>query len=397
MRKRLFFFISFETIGMKCYRCKNEDIKYFGFDKGTYYCRKCISFSRMDLDEPVKPCSLKRRKIKVKAYLEYELTPYQKKVSNQILELLKRKKNVFLYACTGAGKTEITFDSIQYYLNSQKKVCFAISRRQVCIEIQSRLQKAFPSLQVVVVAQGYTDITDGDIIVCTMHQLYRYPYGFDLLIMDEVDAFPYVGNDVLRSIASLSCKGELMYLSATPDAYSRKEIEKGNMVMVSLFKRPHGHPLPIPKVIRCHLFAQVLYALYLSIQISKSNQQVLIFVPRIEDTILYHFLYLPFIKNKYIHSKTEEKDEIMNQFRKNEFPCLITTTLLERGITIPDVQVIVIEADHAVYTCASLIQIFGRAGRDFNHPKGRCFCLCSKKSKAISDCIKELKMMNDSV
>ena len=57
---------------------------------------------------------------------------------------------------------------------------FAISRRQVVLEIAQRLRQAFPTLHIVEVTQGYTTITDGDIIVCTMHQLYRYPDGFDL-------------------------------------------------------------------------------------------------------------------------------------------------------------------------------------------------------------------------
>ena len=92
------------------------------------------------------------------------------------------------------GKTEICFESICGYLAQGKKVGFAISRRQVVLEIANRLRRAFPELSVCEVAQGYTQVTDADLIVCTTHQLYRYPYAFDLLILDELDAFPFVGN-----------------------------------------------------------------------------------------------------------------------------------------------------------------------------------------------------------
>ena len=106
------------------------------------------------------------------------------------------------------GKTEICFESICGYLAQGKKVGFAISRRQVVLEIANRLRIAFPELRVCEVAQGYTQVTDADLIVCTTHQLYRYPYAFDLLILDELDAFPFVGNEVLQAIANQACIGQ---------------------------------------------------------------------------------------------------------------------------------------------------------------------------------------------
>jgi len=43
------------------------------------------------------------------------------------------------------------------------------------------------------------DALTGNIIVLTTHQLFRYEDYFDLLIFDEIDAFPYVGDLVLES------------------------------------------------------------------------------------------------------------------------------------------------------------------------------------------------------
>ena len=37
------------------------------------------------------------------------------------------------------------------------------------------------------VCGGHTEVTDGDLIICTTHQLYRYYRAFDLLILDEPD------------------------------------------------------------------------------------------------------------------------------------------------------------------------------------------------------------------
>ena len=61
---------------------------------------------------------------------------------------------------------KLTMDAIQYYLRQGKKVGFAISRRQVVLEIKERMQQAFSSLHVVAVCEGFTDVTYGDLIVC---------------------------------------------------------------------------------------------------------------------------------------------------------------------------------------------------------------------------------------
>lgn len=364
-------------------------------DHGVYYCRKCIGFSRLEADTPLVPVRLHTFKYKGMYHLDYDLTDKQQKASQQALAYLRLGKDVFLYAATGAGKTEITFASIHYYLSVGKKVGFAISRRQVVLEIRDRLQKAFSDLRVIAVAQGYTDITDGDIIVCTMHQLYRYYQSFDLLIMDEVDAFPFVDNEVLEAIADGACKGQKLLLSATPDEKNKQKIERNEMEMITLFERPHKHPLIIPKVIERPVFIQFLCVLYYCF--SWKTKQILLFVPTKQ---MAHFICLflsIFFSCAYVHSAKEDKDEIMDAFRHQDFRILVSTTLLERGITVPSVQVIVFQADHIVFTSASLIQIFGRAGRSFKDPSGKCVCLCQSSTKSIKTCITQLCQMNQSV
>ena len=382
---------------MKCPRCQNENPRLFGYDKGTYYCRKCIAFSRVNIGDTIAPCVLAHRVWKGHPSLEYELTKYQKACSLQALKILQSGKDVFVYAAAGAGKTEITFESICAYLSQGKKVCFAISRRQVVLEIAARLRKAFPELSVVEVAQDYTSITDADLIVCTMHQLYRYPYGFDLLILDEVDAFPYAGNDLLEKLVELSCKGQKMYLSATPSSSMLEQMEKKTMEVVQLFQRPHGKPLIVPQVKEGSLFRQLILLFWFCVKCIRAHKQVLVFVPRKEDCTWLSFLLNRFFKARGIHSQTKEKDELLDRFRNRELDILVCTTLLERGITIGSVQVAVLEAQHAVFTTASLIQIFGRVGRTFKDPYGKGVCLCRYASPSVRQCVRILRQMNDSV
>ena len=380
---------------MKCLRCNNEDMRYFGCDHGTWYCRKCVALGRLDVGQEVIPATLSKRVWKGKPSLQYELTSAQKKVSNQALQYLKQGKDVFVYAATGAGKTEITFESICWYLSQGKKVGFAISRRQVVLEIAQRLRVAFPKLSVVEVCQEFTKKTDADLIVCTTHQLYRYPYGFDLLILDELDAFPYVNNDLLQSLSRQACKGQRLLLSATPDEKSKEEMEQHRMEMVCLFERPHRHPLCVPKVKMGFKWMQCVYLISLVQKFKKENKQVLVFVPKKSDCMWVSMLLRLFVKVRYIHSEIKDKDACMKDFKGKKFHVLVSTTLLERGITVPSVQVIVLFADHIVFTTASLIQIYGRVGRSFQDPDGEGYCLCQFESHCIKECIRQIQWMND--
>ena len=166
------------------------------------------------------------KKHRIKPKLKFELTSNQKAASSQLVAYFKEGKDSLVYACCGAGKTEITYEVLTYALNQGLKVGFAISRRQVVLEIASRLQGVFKTIKVVPVCEGYTQIVDGDLIVCTMHQLYRYHKTFDLLIMDEVDAFPFKGSDLLESIARHACVGNRVFLTATPTDEMLESVKK---------------------------------------------------------------------------------------------------------------------------------------------------------------------------
>lgn len=67
----------------------------------------------------------------------------------------------------------------------------------------------------------------------------------------------------------------------------------------------------------------------------------------------------------------------------------MTTTVLERGITIKGLQVIIINADSPLYDEASLVQIAGRVGRKNDEPTGEVIFIttgiCQEVDKAIAN------------
>lgn len=384
---------------MECKRCGNKDVQYFAYDQfhETWYCRKCIAFGRINANEEILKKEYQKKKYNCHYELKYPLTPFQQKAVSEIRMYLDQGRDVLVYAACGAGKTELVMDSIMRYLNEGKKVGFAISRRQVVLEIRDRMAQAFPMLDVIAVCEGYTEITDADLIVCTTHQLYRYPDCFDLLIMDEVDAFPYRGNKLLESIAMKACIGQKLCLTATPDDAMLERVRNKELTMVELFQRPHGYPLIVPEIKHTLPSLQFLYLLHFLYDCKKQHIQVLVFVPTIKEAHHYYRILRFLFRCAVFTSKTEDKEKVIDDFHALKYDLLISTTILERGITIKGIYIIILHADHIVFNEASLIQMIGRVGRNIDMPTGRGVFLCTRVTTDIKRCVRALKKMNETL
>ena len=328
--------------------------------------------------------------------LRFPLTPHQKLASSQCLANI-HASDVLLQCVCGAGKTEMTVETISYFLKERKKVCFAIARRQVVLEVAERLQQYFSKASVIAVCGGHTEITDGDLIVCTTHQLYRYagnPGAFDLLILDEPDAFPFKGDAVLHGIADHACRGHKIYLTATPDQELLERVNRGTLMKIELNRRPHGKPVPVPDILTA---PAVILVLKLLIWIRKYRGfPRMVFVPTIRTAVMMH-RFLSMLFSCYVcTSKTENRDQVIGTFRQEKSGLIVATTVLERGVTVPHAQVCIFEADHSVFDEAGLIQIAGRAGRSFDDPYGNVLFLCREKSALAEKCRKSLNEVNRS-
>lgn len=378
---------------MKCPRCQNENPFYFYKSSRGWMCRRCVQFKRQLIQEEIGMMECSEIKDDNEEYiLPFPLTPKQKIISEQCAVAIENR-DVFIEAICGAGKTELVVFSIAKALKNKKRVGFAIARRQVVLELQKRLEVIFPKAKVIAVCQGHTADIEGDLIVCTTHQLYRYPKYFDLLILDEPDAFPYKGNVVLHGIVKSSCRGKMIYLTATPDDELRERVKEGNIEHLQLFRRPHQQDLIVPRKKVAPIFFLWIFLLR---WIGKhKDQQLLIFVPTIKHTYTITKMIRFLISCKGCHSQTENRDEIIAQFKRKEFQGLVSTTILERGITIENIHVCVFIANHSGFDEASLTQMSGRVGRSFKYPHGDCLFLCTQQSEVVDDCINQCERVND--
>ncbi len=361
----------------------------FYYGERGWYCRKCVTFADVPLPED------SSRIVDSEYQLRFSLTERQKEVSERLREYVGEGHSVLLEAVCGAGKTEIIFAMISDQLARGHKVCFAIARRQVVLEIAERLSQAFSHLKVIAVCQGHTDDLIGDLVVCTTHQLYRYRDYFQVLIIDEPDAFPYKGNDTLQGIARHSCLGATVYLTATPDNELKERAETGELKYLYLSKRPHGYPLCVPEVAYGGSGFLALKAFFWLRRMHRNKKKVILFVGSKKTGSQIYRVMKSFLPVCYVNSETENRDELITQFRSGRYEVCIATSVLERGITISDVQVLVWKGDSDVFDEAALTQIAGRVGRSVQAPEGECLFLCCRRKESVDDCVTSIIRANN--
>jgi competence protein ComFA len=95
-----------------------------------------------------------------------------------------------------------------------------------------------------------------------------------------------------------------------------------------------------------------------------------------------------------VHAEDPERKEKVQQMRNKELVLLLTTTILERGVTFPNIDVAVIGAEDPIFTESALVQIAGRAGRSADHPTGNVTFFHYGKTNAMLKAQKQIVSMN---
>ena len=373
-----------------CERCGNRNPRYIGHLNGKPYCRRCISFSGVEVkDAPRQPSASP-------LVLHYPLSPEQKDISDKIRNNCSNGINTLVYAVCGAGKTELVYGAIADCLRKGGRVAFAVPRRDVVIELYWRLKDAFPEDKVIAVYGGHTNVLLGDVVVLTTHQLYRYPKIFDLLVMDEIDAFPYRGDETLAAMAERAARGSTIVMSATPSAKDLKIYQQPGRAILELRTRFHKREIPIPKIKVYPYFVSLLKTIVLLRRYQKERHPVFVFAPTIsecEKTFRFLRHFVP--RGAAVHSQKKKREEIIRAFKRGKYKFLVTTSVLERGVTVKNLQVIVLHSDREdIYDSSTLIQIAGRVGRKFDAPGGDVWFFAGNRTPAMERSVSEIKYCN---
>lgn len=350
--------------------------------------------------------------------LRFDLTPPQAAAARRLEEFVlgDPRSAALIWAVCGAGKTEVTFPAIRLVLNRGGRVLLTIPRRDVVLELAPRLREAFPLARLAVLYGGCEQkFAPADITVATTHQTLRFNGCFDLVILDEADAYPYQGSAMLRMAVERARKpgGKIVMMTATPDSVLYGDACAGRKGLITIPARFHGFPLPEPAIIRERVFIQKggrttinpFIVSRLAEKYRPGGGQVFIFVPTVKlcletgaalQRALSH-LTPPGCPEiiQYSHAADPERDKKRVAFKQGDFPFLVSTTIMERGITVANAHVMVLFADYArVFDEGTLIQMAGRAGRSAAYPAGEVLFIGEKMTPAMGGACEKIGLLN---
>ena len=390
---------------LSCQRCGSQIKEEWHLPVGAFYCRECLIMKRIRSDQELYYFPQERFPKQDVLKWSGQLTPFQERVSQGLLQAVDKKEATLVHAVTGAGKTEMIYQVVAKVINQGGAVCLASPRIDVCLELHKRLQNDF-ACEIALLHGDSDPYFRTPLVVATTHQLLKFYQAFDLLIVDEVDAFPYVDNPVLYHAVNNCVKenGLRIFLTATSTDELDRKVKQGELKRLSLPRRFHGNPLIVPKPIWLSNFDGYLDKERLSPTLKKYIEKqrktaypLLIFASEIKKGEKLKVILekqFPNEKIGFVSSITENRLEQVQAFRDGELTILISTTILERGVTFPRVDVFVMEANHQLFTKSSLVQIGGRVGRSMDRPTGELIFFHDGLNHSIKKAIKEIKQMN---
>ncbi|GGF31218.1 DNA/RNA helicase [Halobacillus andaensis] len=332
------------------------------------------------------------------------MTNAQSNAAEHIVLAIEKREELLVWAVCGAGKTEMLFPGLTYALRQGMRVCLATPRTDVVRELFPRLTSSFPEVEIQAL-YGDSEEKSGSaqLLMATTHQLYRYSQAFDVMIIDEIDAFPFHNDDSLKWAAKRAAKDHAsqIYLTATPRKKEKRRIRQKQLPTVFIPSRFHGYPLPVPTLklvttLRSRLSKGTLPKSILQRIFNQQTgkRQLLIFASTIQYAENIKGILSSRLLVSSVHAEDPARADKILAFRNRELDVLVTTTILERGVTFPSVDVFVIDAGHQVFDEAALVQIAGRAGRSHKDPDGEVIFFHSGKTNAMFEAQEAIHQMN---
>ena len=376
--------------------------------------------SRFEVDKANKGLyKIENNKELVKQFIKelpYELTKAQKKVIKEIYnELIKGKIiNRLIQGDVGSGKTIVSLIMLLYMVENNYQGAIMAPTEILATQHYLGIVDEFNNLNVRVelltgsvkgkkrekllkeIEAGLVDIVIGTHALIENDIVF---HSLGLIIIDEQHRFGVVQRKLLRDKGELA---NLIVMSATPIPRSLALTIYGDLDVSVIDELPAGRKQIKTKWIKDQEEKNIMYD-FIKEKI-KEGRQAYVVSPLIEEsetlnvksaeatfeeyTEIFHGIGIALIHGRM---KNKDKQEVMEKFRKGEVSILVSTTVIEVGVNVPNASIMVIR-DAQRFGLSSLHQLRGRVGR--GEYRSYCF-LESETSNEISE--KRLEIMEKTI
>lgn len=235
------------------------------------------------------------------------------------------------------------------------------------------------------IAMGELDIVVGTHALFSEDVIYR---NLGLVITDEQHRF---GVNQRSNLKNKGHMPDILYMSATPIPRTYALVLYGDMDISNIKTMPKGRLEIITTLKTSNDMKEILESMYKEL---KENHQVYVIAPLIEESDKIDLENVSDLEDKMskafgklfkigvLHGKMDNdtKDDIMIKFKNNEINILISTTVVEVGVDVPNATMMVI-FDSFRFGLSTLHQLRGRVGR--SNLQSYCILISDKEAKRL--------------
>ena len=344
----------------------------------------------------------------------FEFTDGQKRAVNDIYESVKgpSKMNRLLQGDVGSGKTAVALCGIFMALKSGFQAAYLSPTEVLAEQNYLLLKKYFPEYKVEYLSGAMTAkekreakarIKNGEAdIVCGTHAVLQADVeipNLSFIVCDEQHRFGVAQRNALAE------KGEdvdMLVMSATPIPRTLSLIVYGDLDITTITDKPKARQEIATSIIPESKYDDMLE--YIGSEVKKGKQAYFV-CSKIEDDeegtlISVKELYeelkgrLPFVRFALLHGKMKDKEkmEVMSAFKQGEYDCLVSTTVVEVGVDVPNATIMAIYNAER-FGLSQLHQLRGRVGR--GKEKSYCFLLMGSGGEVARERLSTLKNNSD--
>ncbi|MCA6462690.1 MAG: ATP-dependent DNA helicase RecG [Chitinophagaceae bacterium] len=348
-------------------------------------------------------------------YLPFSLTGAQKRVIKEIRNDTGhgRQMNRLLQGDVGSGKTIVALMSMLLAADNGFQSCFMAPTEILVQQHYAGLQKLLKDLPVkIALLTGSTKaarrkeilegLLDGSIqIVVGTHAVIEERVRFSrlgLVVIDEQHRFGVEQRARLWEKADIP--PHVLVMTATPIPRTLAMTAFGDLDYSVMDELPPGRQ-PILTVHRNEMARASVYDFVRS-EIDKGRQAYFIY-PLIEESNKVNYEDLlqgyeqvksffpePKFRISMVHGKmpAEQKETNMHRFVTGDTQVMVSTTVIEVGVDVPNATVMVIESAEK-FGLSQLHQLRGRVGRGSE----KSFCILLTGSKASKEALERIQIM----
>ena len=343
----------------------------------------------------------------LEASFVYEDTPDQLKVTQQVKSDMERPQPMDRLVCgdVGFGKTEIAVRAAFKAACDNKQVAVMVPTTVLAHQHFKTFSKRLKNFPVRVdylsrartpqqTRQVLADLALGkiDILVGT-HKLIGKSVKFKdlgLLIIDEEQKF---GVSVKEKLRQMKTSVDTLTMSATPIPRTLQfSLMGARDLSVINTPPPNRHPI----LTEVHTYGHEIIADAINFELSRNGQVYVVThrISRLEEIASLIRRYVPDARIVIGHGQMPPKqlEGIVEDFINQEYDVLLSTTIVENGIDIPNANTIIIDAAHH-FGLSDLHQMRGRVGR--GNRKAFCYLLAPPLSALPDDSRRRLQAIEN--